>query len=134
MLFRLSPDVKRNVIPFVFLILNIKKMKRYALALDLKNDAALIAEYEKYHEKIPDAIDKSIRDAGITRLDIFRLGTRMFMLIEANDDFDFAVKAKMDAENPDVQAWETLMWRFQKPLKQAKRGEKWLLMEQIFEL
>ena len=109
-------------------------MKRYGLALDLKNDAALIAEYEKYHEKIPDAIDKSIREAGITRLDIFRLGTRMFMLIEANDDFDFAVKAKMDAENPFVQTWETLMWRVQKPLKQAKKGEKWLLMKQIFEL
>jgi L-rhamnose mutarotase len=109
-------------------------MKRYAFALDLKNDPALIAEYERYHEKIPDAIEKSIKQAGVIRLDIYRLGTRLFMMLEATDEFTFEKKAKMDAENPDVQAWETLMWKFQKPLKQAKKGEKWLLMKQIFEL
>ncbi len=109
-------------------------MKRFALALDLKNDATLIAEYERYHEKIPAAIDKSIRDAGIIRLDIYRLDTRMFMVLETTDDFSFEKKAKMDVNNPDVQAWETLMWQFQKPLKQAKKGEKWLFMKQIFEL
>ena len=38
------------------------------------------------------------------------------------------------AVNPDVQAWEDLMWRFQKPLKEAKEGEKWLLMNKIFQL
>jgi len=26
------------------------------------------------------------------------------------------------------------MWKFQKPLQQAKPGEKWLLMERIFKL
>jgi L-rhamnose mutarotase len=109
-------------------------MKRYALALDLKNDAQLIADYERYHEKIPQAIDKSIRDAGIERLEIYRLDTRLFMILEVNDTFSFEKKAKMDAENPDVQAWETLMWRFQQPLPQAKEGEKWLLMNQIFKL
>jgi L-rhamnose mutarotase len=109
-------------------------MKRYALALDLKNDPALIAEYERYHEKIPEAIEKSIKDAGVTRLDIYRIGTRLFMILEANDDFSFEKKGKIDAENPDVQVWEALMWKFQKPLKQAKKGEKWLLMKQIFEL
>lgn len=109
-------------------------MKRFALALDLKEDPALIAEYEKYHEKIPDAIEKSIRDAGVTCLEIYRLGTRMFMILEANDDFTFERKGKMDAENPDVQAWETLMWKFQKPLKEAKQGEKWLVMDKIFKM
>jgi L-rhamnose mutarotase len=109
-------------------------MKRFALALDLKDDPALIAEYEKYHEKIPDVIEKSIKDAGVTDLEIYRLGTRMFMILEANDDFSFAVKGKMDAENPDVQAWETLMWKFQKPLKEAKEGEKWLVMDKIFKM
>ncbi len=33
-----------------------------------------------------------------------------------------------------VQEWEELMWKFQKPLPQAKRGEKWLRMERIFKL
>jgi L-rhamnose mutarotase len=56
------------------------------------------------------------------------------MILEATDDFTFEKKGAMDASNPDVQAWEELMWRFQKPLKEAKEGEKWLFMNKIFEL
>lgn len=56
------------------------------------------------------------------------------MIIEAAADFSFDKKAKMDAENPKVQEWEALMWKFQQALPQAKEGEKWLLMEKIFEL
>jgi L-rhamnose mutarotase len=109
-------------------------MQQFALALDLKDDPVLIAEYERYHEKIPEAIEQSIREAGITRLDIYRIGTRMFMTIEATDDFSFEKKAISDAQNPAVQAWEDLMWKFQQPLKEAKEGEKWLLMKQVFRL
>lgn len=109
-------------------------MQQFALALDLKDDPALITEYERYHEKIPEAIEQSIREAGITRLDIYRIGTRMFMAIEANDDFSFEKKAISDAQNPAVQAWEELMWQFQQPLKEAKEGEKWLLMSPVFRL
>lgn len=109
-------------------------MQRYCLALDLKESPELIAEYERYHEKIPEPIDKSIKEAGITNLEIYRIGTRLFMILEANEDFSFEKKAAMDAANPDVQAWEELMWRFQKPLKEAQDGEKWLLMKKIFQL
>jgi L-rhamnose mutarotase len=109
-------------------------MQKFCLALDLKESPELIADYERYHQRIPEAIDKSIREAGITNLEIYRIGTRLFMILEANDDFTFEKKANLDAGNPDVQAWEELMWRFQKPLKEAKEGEKWLLMNKIFQL
>ena len=109
-------------------------MQRYCLALDLKKSPKLIAEYERYHKKIPEAIERSIRDAGVTNLEIYRIGTRLFMILEANSDFSFEKKAAMDASNPDVQAWEKLMWRFQKPLKEAQEGEKWMLMRPIFKL
>ena len=109
-------------------------MQRYCLDLDLKKSPKLIAEYERYHEKIPEAIERSIRDAGVTSLEIYRIGTRLFMILEANADFSFEKKAAMDAANSDVQAWETLMWRFQKPLKEAQEGEKWLIMRPIFKL
>lgn len=40
---------------------------RYCFALDLKNDDSLIAEYERYHQKVwPEIID-SIKSAGIDR-------------------------------------------------------------------
>ena len=109
-------------------------MQKHCLALDLKDDAALIAEYERYHQKVPDAITQSIHEAGITNLEIYRTGNRLFMILEATDAFSFAEKSKMDAANPEVQAWETLMWRFQQALPNANDGEKWRSMDKIFAL
>src|SRR6478672_9761475 len=108
--------------------------QRYCLTLDLKDDPKLIAEYEKYHEKIWPEITRSIKDAGIEDLAIYRLGTHMFMIMEANESFAADGKARADAANPKVREWEELMWRFQQPLPQAKPGEKWLPMKKIFSL
>lgn len=109
-------------------------MKRYTLALDLVDDAQLIAEYEQYHEKIWTEIRNSITTSGIVDMEIYRLGNRLFMIMETTDDFSFDLKGKMDAENPKVQEWETLMWTYQQALPMAKKGEKWLLMTKIFDL
>lgn len=110
------------------------KMKRYALALDLKNDPVLIAEYEAYHQAVWPEIEQSILDSGICCMAIYRLETRLFMIIEAEDHFSFENKSKVDLENPKVQEWEQLMWKYQQALPMAKPGEKWVLMEEIFRL
>ena len=110
--------------------------KRYCLTLDLKNDPQLIAEYKQYHapgNAWPE-ITKSIRDAGILDMEIYLLGTRMFMIMEVNEDFSFEAKSETDRLNPKVQDWEKLMWKFQQPLPEARPGEKWILMEKIFKL
>lgn len=109
-------------------------MQRHCLALDLIDDPELIAEYEQRHQKVWPEIIKSIRDSGIEVLDIYRTGNRMFMIIEANDSFSFEKKEAMDAANSKVLAWEELMWSFQQALPWAKPGEKWILMNKIFEL
>ncbi|WP_341214748.1 L-rhamnose mutarotase [uncultured Wocania sp.] len=111
-----------------------KKLKRYCFALDLIDDARLMAEYKKYHEKIWPEITKSIIDSGIETLEIYNVGNRMFMIMEVNDSFSFEKKSKMDANNPKVQEWETLMWKYQQALPTAKPGEKWMLMEKIYQL
>ena len=108
--------------------------KRYCLTLDLKDDAALIAEYRRYHRKIWPEITASIRKSGIVDMEIYLLGSRMFMIMEVNDRFSFDAKAGADRANPKVRQWEELMWKFQQPLPEAKAGEKWLLMERIFKL
>jgi len=108
--------------------------RRYCLALDLKDDPKLIAEYKKYHEKIWPEITHSIKQSGIEDLEIYLLGTRLFMILEVNDGFSLEDKREADRTNPKVQEWERLMWRFQQPLPQATPGEKWLLMERIFKL
>lgn len=108
--------------------------RRYCLTLDLKDDPELIAEYKRYHEQIWREITESIRKSGIEDMEIYLLGTRMFMIMEVNEQFSFAAKAESDRGNPKVQQWENLMWRFQQALPQAKPGEKWLLMERVFKL
>lgn len=109
-------------------------MKRYCLALDLKDDPALIAEYEDYHRKVWPEIEKSIKDSGIESMKIYRTGNRLFMIMETKDDFSFENKSKADAINIKVQEWEKLMWKYQQALPHAKPGEKWILMNKIFEL
>ncbi len=111
-------------------------MNRYCLALDLKDDPQLIAEYEQWHrrENAWPEIIASITGAGITNMEIYRTGNRLFMIMETDDTFSGEKKAAADAENPKVQQWEELMWKFQAPLPWAKPGEKWVLMEKIFQL
>jgi L-rhamnose mutarotase len=109
-------------------------LKRYCLALDLKDDPALIAEYEALHRKIQPEIEKSIRDAGIEIMDIYRAGNRLFMIMEVAGNFSFAEKEASDAANPKVREWEALTWKYQQALPFAKPGEKWVIMDQIFDL
>lgn len=108
--------------------------QKHCLALDLKDDPALMAEYKAYHKDVWPAIIKSIKDAGITVLDIYNVGNRMFMIIEADEDFSFEKKSAMDVGNTTVQDWEALMWKFQQALPWAAPGQKWMLMEKIFQL
>ena len=109
-------------------------MKKYCLALDLKDDPELIAEYEAHHKKARPEIKESITSAGITNMEIYRTGNRLFMIMETNENFSFEKKEAMDNANPKVQEWEQLMWKYQQALPGAKRGEKWMLMEKIFQL
>jgi len=109
-------------------------MKRYCLACDLKDDAGLIAEYEQWHRNVWKEIKISITDAGISNMEIYRLGNRLFMIMETDDSFSFEGKASKDAANAVVQEWETLMWKYQQQLPTAKEGEKWILMQKIFDL
>ena len=104
------------------------------MAVDLVDDPVMIAEYEAYHKKARPEIEKSILDAGVTQMEIYRIGDRLFMIMETEDDFSFENKAQMDAANPQVQEWEQLMWKYQKAMPSAKPGEKWVLMDKIFAL
>ena len=109
-------------------------MKRYCLTLDLKNDPELIREYEEHHKAVWPEIISSIKDAGIENMQIYRYGTRLFMIMAVNDNFSFEKKQLADANNIKVQEWEELMWKYQQPLEGTVKGEKWMLMDKIFEL
>ena len=109
-------------------------MKKHILTLDLKNDPKLIEEYKEYHKRIWPEITMSILDSGITNMEIYLLGNRMFMIMEVDDSFSFDKKDEKDSADSKVQEWENLMWTYQQALPMAKPGEKWMLMDKIFQL
>ena len=109
-------------------------MKKYCLALDLKDDVDKINEYKDYHQDIWPEISKSLKDSGILNAEIYNTGNRLFMIIEVDRTFSFEKKLKMDLENPKVQEWEELMWNYQQALPQSEKGSKWVLMDKIFHL
>lgn len=111
-------------------------MKRFVFALDLADDPQAIAEYETWHraDRIWPSVVASLRQSGLTDLEIFRTGNRLCLILEAPDDFCLEAKAAADASNPQVQDWERLMWTFQRALPWAAPGEKWVRMQRIFSL
>lgn len=109
-------------------------MKHYCLTLTLKNDPDLIRQYEAHHKKVWPEIIRSIKEAGIVQMEIYRFETRLFMMMEVMDDFSFEKKAEADGKNRKVQEWETLMWNYQQPFASAAPGAKWMLMNKIFDL
>ena len=109
-------------------------MKKYCLALDLKDDVNKIKEYKDYHKDIWPEITKSLKDSGIINAEIYNTGNRLFMIIEVDKTFSFEKKLKMDLENPKVQKWEELMWNYQQALPHSEKDSKWVLMTKIFDL
>lgn len=111
-------------------------MKTYCLALDLKDDPALIAEYRRWHERSviwPEVVEQ-ICGGGVLREMIFLLGTRMVMVLTTTDDFCFETKRARDRESSVMQRWEALMDKFQQTLTLSIAGEKWVRMENIFDV
>lgn len=106
----------------------------HVLLLDLKDDPVLIAEYERYHRAVWASVKTHLRQSGVIDMRIYRLGTRLVMVMETTADFSFTVLAENANKNPAVTEWEHLMSRFQQPLPQAAFGEKWLLTTPIFSL
>ncbi|QDD63529.1 L-rhamnose mutarotase [Herbaspirillum seropedicae] len=108
---------------------------RSVLALDLKDDAELIAQYEAHHRRIWPEIARHLRQHGVTAMEIYRLGTRMMMIMETDDAvFDAAAMEAATADDPKVREWEELMWRFQAPTPWTPTGQKWIPMTRIFDL
>src|SRR5437667_75516 len=80
--------------------------RRFCLTLDLKDDPELIAEYKRHHEHVWPEIIQSIKDSGVLDMEIYLLGTRMFMIMEVSKDFSFEAKTEADRRNPKVHEGE----------------------------
>lgn len=111
-------------------------VKRYCRTLDLRDDAALIAEYRRRHaeENIWREILAGIREVGILEMEIYQAGTRLFMIVETPLDFDWNTAMARLAGLPRQQEWEDYMAVFQTARPGETSAEKWRPMERIFHL
>jgi len=108
---------------------------RHCLFLDLKDDPELIAQYEAHHRAVWPEVQRHLHAQGVLAMQIWRLGTRLCMLMETDDTrFDAARMVRAQAEDPRIAAWEALMWRFQAPTPWTPEGRKWVEGALIFEL
>mgnify|MGYP000931543336 CR=1 FL=1 len=110
--------------------------KRFCQTMDLRNDPQLIAEYVKRHSEheVWKEIPAGIREVGILEMEIYLLGTRLFMILETPVDFNWDKAFAKLATLPRQAEWEDYMTVFQLAEKGASSDEKWQLMERIFHL
>ncbi|WP_428943881.1 L-rhamnose mutarotase [Pantoea sp. FN060301] len=106
--------------------------RRYCQALDLADDAQLIAEYRQHHRRIWPEITQHLRQYGIVDMEIYLLGNRLVMMMETAAGFDSERFALASERDPKVCEWEALMWKYQRPTPWTPPGEKWRAMEKIF--
>ncbi|MDI3321009.1 L-rhamnose mutarotase [Pinibacter soli] len=111
-------------------------MKKFCLTLDLKNDDGLIEAYEKYHrqDSIWPEIPEGIKACGILSMDIYRVSTRLVMIMETDDEFELKSGFEKMAGLPRQQEWAALMNTMQEKPAFAEPGEHWVLMKQVFKL
>lgn len=109
-------------------------MPRYAQALDLVDDPASIARYRAHHERVWPEVVRALHEAGVTSMQIYLLGSRLFMVFEAREGFDPARDYQKYAADPRCAEWDSLMRTFQRKAPGAPDQGWWAPMELIFEL
>ena len=111
-------------------------VRRYVQTMDLKDDPALVAEYRRRHSEGQawQAIIDGIREVGILEMEVYLLGTRLVMIVDASEDFDWDAAMSRLATLPRQQEWEEYMAMFQQCRADATSDEKWQMMDRIFHL
>ena len=108
-------------------------MTRHVLAVDLKDDPAVVEAYVEHHRRVWPEVVCSLRTAGLQGMEIFLLERRLVMVLEADGDYR-ASFARHAASHPRVAEWEALMKSMQEPSPGAGPGEWWAQMQPVFRL
>lgn len=111
-------------------------VRRFCQTLDLKDDPELIDRYRRAHSRAeawPEIL-AGIRQVGILEMEIYILGSRLFMIVEAPPSFDWDSAMAELATLPRQQEWEDYVSLFQASKPGASSAEKWQMMERMFHL
>lgn len=110
--------------------------KRFCKTLRLEDDPQLIDAYKRVHAPgaVWPEITQGMREVGIIDMEIYLLGTQLFMIMDTVADFDHDRAMQELAAKPRQTEWEAYVARFQKTDAHASADEKWQLMERIFKM
>ena len=110
-------------------------VKTYAQTLDLRDAPDVIARYVEHHRAVWPEVERGLRAIGIERMRIWRLGRRLFMLMETHDEFDPERDfTRYTDGDPRIREWQDLMASMQAPPPGAQPGELWANMELVYTL
>lgn len=111
-------------------------MKTWTYTCDLLDDPEILRRYDEHHAHIWPEVAESLRAVGMRDIRIWRLGSRLFMQVDTDDDFDPAAAGlRHRASHPRCREWEDLMAGFQRRPPGAEPGEgTWTEMRQVFQL
>ena len=110
--------------------------KRYCKTLKLEDNPKLIEEYKMVHAPgaVWPEITQGMKEVGIIDMEIYILGTQLFMIMDTVPGFDHDKAMKELASKPRQSEWEAFVSRFQKTSAEASADEKWQVMKRIFKL
>jgi len=109
-------------------------MQSYGMTLMLKDDEEIVERYKEYHRKAWPEVVSRLRENGITQMRIYLLSRRMFMYMEAVDGFSPERDFPKLAQDSRYREWDELMRGLQQPAPEARAGEWWAPMEEVFDL
>jgi L-rhamnose mutarotase len=98
--------------------------RRLGLTARLVDDPTAAAIYDRYHAAVWPEVVANGRAAGAIRTTIFRDGRRLFMVIDADDEFDL-VRYADSLSSPRTVEWQKLMDTLLDDQRGAAPGEKW---------
>jgi len=112
------------------------RVKRYVQFLEISDDPQLMAQYRKWHseEYHWKEIRDGIREVGILEMELYMLGNRLVMIVDAPADFDWEKAMAQLATLPRQAEWEAFVSKFQGCAADARSDEKWQPMERMFRL
>jgi L-rhamnose mutarotase len=110
--------------------------KRFCKTLSLKDDPRLIEDYRKVHAPcaVWPEITAGMHEVGIIDMEIYILGTKLFMIMDTVPDFDHESAMAELAKKPRQSEWEAYVSTFQQTSSDATADQKWQLMERIYKL
>lgn len=110
--------------------------KRFVQTMELKDDSELIKEYRKAHDKehFWHEIEEGIKQVGILEMEIYILGNRLVMIVDAPLDFKWDKAMARLATLPRQEEWEKHVAAFQQCAADATSDQKWQMMERMFYL